>query len=90
MTACRVALIVLASMLGAAIVLVVVAAASMAIAAGTGRNIRVPGLLEVTAGRGSDLASATVGSSVLVWYAALTVILVGLELLHLRTRRRDV
>lgn len=89
MIALRVGMTVLASIIGAALVLAAVAAAGMAVAVGTSRDVRIPGLLEVTAGTGSDLASATVGSGVLVWFAAATVVLVGIGLLRLRIRRRD-
>ena len=90
MTTLRIAMTVLASIIGAALVLAAVAAASLATAMATGHDVHVPGLLDIAVGSGRDLASASVGSGVFVWFAAVTVAFVGIGLVRLRTRRRDV
>jgi hypothetical protein len=87
MTALRVALTVLASILGAAIVLAVVAAASIATAMTSGHDVHVPGLLDIAVGSGRDLASASTGGGLLVWFAVVTVAFVGIGLVRLRARR---
>jgi hypothetical protein len=89
MTALRIATTVLASIIGAGLVLVAVTAGSIATAMATGHDVHVPGLLDITAGSGRDLASASAGGGVLVWFVAITVTFVGIGLVRLRTRRRD-
>ena len=89
MTALRIATTVLASIIGAGLVLVAVAAGSIATAMATGHDVHVPGLLDITAGSDRDLASASTGDGVLVWFVAITVAFVGIGLVRLRARHRD-
>lgn len=88
MTILRICTTVLASITCAALVLAVVAVVSVATAASTGTDVVVPGLVDVTAGHGADLASASLGGGVLVWFTALTIVFSGAGLLWLRRGRR--
>ena len=71
----RISITALAAVLGAALVIALLAAGSVVLAVGTARDVRVPGLIQVTAGAGDDLASASFGSGVLLWFAGIAALL---------------
>jgi hypothetical protein len=94
MTPLRISITTLAAALGAALVIALLAAGSVALAVGTATDVRVPGLIHVTAGTGNDLASASFGNGVLLWFAGIAALLTaaGLArpwLVHRPTARRQ-
>lgn len=87
MTPLRYSFVLVASMVGSAVTLAAVVIVATALAAITGVTMSAPGLVTATPGRGAELATASTGGATVVWFVAVTLALVGAELLVLRRRR---
>lgn len=91
MTAPKTILTALGALAGGAILTLMFTAAGFVFAIGTGRSLTIPGLVSITAGSGSELASATLaGSTVLIWAAGSGAVLAAATLITRarKTRRR--
>ncbi|PZE80219.1 hypothetical protein [Curtobacterium sp. MCBD17_032] len=89
MTPVRIGITVLAAAFGAGLVIALIAAGSVALAVGTAADVHVPGLIDVTAGAGDDLASASFGSGVLLWFGGIAAGLTGAGLVRPWLARRS-
>lgn len=87
MTPLRYSFVIVASMVGSAVTLAAVVIVATALAAITGVTMSAPGLVTATPGRGTELATASTGGATVVWFVAVTLALVGAEVLVQRQRR---
>jgi hypothetical protein len=91
MTGAKTILTVVGALVGGTILTLMITAGGFVLAIGTGRSLVIPGLVSITAGSGSELASATLaGSTVVIWAAGSGAVLAAATLLTRarRTRRR--
>lgn len=83
----RIAIVVVASIVGGAVTLCTAAIVLTALAAITGATVSVPGLITAMPGDGSTLATASTGDATTVWFIAVTLAFVASESLVFRRRR---
>ncbi len=91
MTGSKTLVTALGALAGGAILTLMITAGGFVVAIGTGRSLTIPGLVSITAGSGSELASATLaGSTVLIWAAGSGAVLAAATLISRaqKTRRR--
>lgn len=86
MTALRTFAIALTSIILSAFALAATAVVSVMVAVASGEDVTVPGLVEVSAGSGSDLASASVGNGLLLWFVGVAVVVAVTGVLWFRRR----
>lgn len=86
MTVLRTLSIVLTSIILSALVLAATAIGGVVVAIASGDDVVVPGLVEVSAGHGSELASVSGGDELLVWFAVVAVVFAASGIVWLRRR----
>ncbi|KTR52256.1 hypothetical protein [Curtobacterium oceanosedimentum] len=88
MTVLRTIAIALTSIILSAFLLVASTIASVVVATASGKDVVVPGLVEVTAGDGAELASVSAGDRFLVWFAVVATVFTVAGIVWLRRRGR--
>lgn len=86
MTVLRTLAIALTSIILSALVLAATAIGSVVVAIAGDNDVVVPGLVEVSAGHGSELASVSGGDQLFVWFAVVAVVLAVSGIVWLRRR----